>query len=70
MRITAELPLMAELTQEVMHSGIVLHIPRRQVQWQPLGSEAPRASGSSRALALGPTKTRRHRPWPRPGANH
>ena len=57
MRITAELPLMAELTQEVMHSGIVLHIPRRQVQWQPLGSEAPRASGSSRALAPGRIET-------------
>ena len=40
-RIAAQRSLVADLTQEVTHAGMVLQIPRCQVRWQPLDLERP-----------------------------
>jgi hypothetical protein len=39
--IATERSLVANLAQELTHTGMVLQIPRRQVRWQPLDLECP-----------------------------
>jgi hypothetical protein len=68
-RIAAERSMMANLAQKVAHTGIVLHIPGCQVQWQPLDLEGPRCSGSPQAPVPESTETWRDRPLPPPAAS-
>ena len=40
-RVAADRSLMADLTQEITHAGMILQIPQRQIRWKLLDMQGP-----------------------------